>query len=381
MATYSPQSLGIKADTTGGVFKDGAWYGGRQYYGGTLGDPGTIHPNSSQQGAGQAVSAEVNKQSAQAQGVPYSQFDAYIKEQAKKSATPAPSGPSTSLPGMPGGNKTPGSTGPGGVSMPASPTLDLPSFYKSLYDSSGISTLEADLAAKESAKTEVLGKINDNPYLSEGTRVGRIAKVEELHTNRTLDARNQIATKKADIETKLALETKQFDINSQVAQAELNKFQVLLTSGALDNASGDDIANITRATGISSDMIYSAVNYKKQKDVKTSMIQYDDGTDQGFVVVDEMGNIINKQVVAPSKPDKGSADLKETDYVNLLKEDAGNGTPLSKIFSIYSGFLDADTIYQIYNSSSSWGPDPAKNISKLAGYGVTQPKSTSDRTP
>lgn len=57
MATYSPEQLGIKAPKDG--FKDLGWYGGRQYVGGTLGEVGAIHQNSSQQGAGQQVSNEV----------------------------------------------------------------------------------------------------------------------------------------------------------------------------------------------------------------------------------------------------------------------------------------------------------------------------------
>lgn len=62
MATYSPQSLGINANSTGGVFQQGAWYDGRQYWNGTLGEPGKIHPESNQQGAGKSVSKEVVSQ-------------------------------------------------------------------------------------------------------------------------------------------------------------------------------------------------------------------------------------------------------------------------------------------------------------------------------
>jgi hypothetical protein len=59
MATYSPESLGITAKTTGGTFQQGAWYGGRQYWNGTLGDPGQEHPESGSASAGKKVSNEV----------------------------------------------------------------------------------------------------------------------------------------------------------------------------------------------------------------------------------------------------------------------------------------------------------------------------------
>lgn len=62
MKTYTPESLGITASTTGGQFKQGGWYSGRQYWNGSLGEVNQIHPESDQQGAGQQVSSEVISQ-------------------------------------------------------------------------------------------------------------------------------------------------------------------------------------------------------------------------------------------------------------------------------------------------------------------------------
>jgi hypothetical protein len=81
MATYSPKSLGIKAPAGG--FQTGGWYSGRQFWGGTLSEPGQIHPSSNQPGAGQAVSKEVIAQTSPA-NVPY-----IAQEQAKPLATPS----------------------------------------------------------------------------------------------------------------------------------------------------------------------------------------------------------------------------------------------------------------------------------------------------
>jgi len=60
LAIYTPQSLGISAPAGG--FSQGGWYSSRQYWGGTLSDPGVIHPQSDQAGAGQAVSQETVQQ-------------------------------------------------------------------------------------------------------------------------------------------------------------------------------------------------------------------------------------------------------------------------------------------------------------------------------
>lgn len=75
---------GILPTTTGGVWKQGAWYEGRQYWNGSLSAPNVIHSESNQQGAGQAVSAEVRAQSAKAQGVSPQQFDSYLVAQTAK---------------------------------------------------------------------------------------------------------------------------------------------------------------------------------------------------------------------------------------------------------------------------------------------------------
>lgn len=291
MATYSPSQLGIKPPDGG--FKEGAWYQGRQYWGGTLSDPGVIHPSSNQQGAGQAVSKEVNAQSAAAQGISPQQLESYLEEQRRK--TPQSSFKPGQYSGPEGGVGS-GAGASSGAGFTQAAPLNLPKLYESLYDSSGIKDLEEQYSNQEKEFIEAKGKINDNPFLSEATRVGRVAKLEQLFGERTANIKNDIATKKADIETKLNLELKQFDINSQAAQQALSQFNTLLQMGALDNASGEDIANITRSTGISSQAIYSAINAKKQKDIDTQILTAtaDSGEVTAVVMNAKTGEVISK---------------------------------------------------------------------------------------
>lgn len=65
-----------------GGFKEGGWYEGRQFFGGKFGDPGVIN-NPNQQGFGQKVSDEVNRQSSllQTPGNPNSVRDYLAKYQ------------------------------------------------------------------------------------------------------------------------------------------------------------------------------------------------------------------------------------------------------------------------------------------------------------
>lgn len=283
-----------------GGFQQGGWYSGYQYYNGSFApQAGVIHPSSPQAGAGQAVSAEVNRQSSVAQGKAPDAIQNYINQQ-NQMTTPAPTSAAgrTAAPGTSG---IPGASG-GGAGYMAPEVLNLPKLYESLYASSGIADVQAQLLQQDKEFTEAKAKINDNPFLSEATRVGRLAKLEQLYNERTANSRKDIETRKADIETKLNLETKQFDINSQAAQQNFAKFQTLLQMGALDNASGEDIANITRATGISSSLIYSAVQANKAKNVKTQVISFDDGVNQGFAVINaDTGEVIKQQIVAASK--------------------------------------------------------------------------------
>jgi hypothetical protein len=183
-----------------------------------------------------------------------------------------------------------------GVNMMAQPTINLPELYKSLYQGSGISSKEQELATTAQQLAAAKAKINDNPFLSEATRVGRIAKLDSLYNDSVGNLQSEIAMRKADIETQLNLQTKQFDIQSQQAQQSISQFNSLLASGALDNASGTDIANITASTGISSDMIKSAINNRRLSNLTTTTQTFDDGTNEGFIIytLDQSGNIVNE---------------------------------------------------------------------------------------
>lgn len=252
--------------------------------------------------------------------------------------------------------------------------------YKTFYESS-VRPLEEKLSGYERDFITATGNINDNPFLSEATRVGRVAKMDDLYQKRTANLRGDIQTKKADIETQLNLQSRQFDINSQQAQLALQQFNTLLGAGAFDNISPSDVAAITKSTGLSSSMIQSAIQASKdakKKDIPTQMIEFDDGTNVGFTLVNsQTGEIINKQIVGTSKPTstgsgKASAADQKSYYINSLKSDAQAGLTLSQIFSLYSGLIDPDTIYQLYNANSKYGPDSGKNVKALTALGVTK---------
>ncbi len=275
-----------------GGYQQGGWYEGKQYWNGTFSEPGQINVQSNQPGAGGMVSPEVNAASAGQQGVTPTQLESYLQKQRAAGGTPTPT-----TPGFAGGGAVAGGAG----TMPTAPTINLPDLYKSLTKDSGIEAIQADLSTKEKAYNEAVSKINDNPFLSEASRVGRQQKLTTDYQNSIASLKNDVAIKKADIETQLNLKSKQFDIESQQAKDALSQFNTLLDMGSLDNAGGDEIAAIIRTTGLSSSMVSSAIQASKKKNVKTTLKEYDDGTNQGVAVIDSNGNILNKQVIAPSK--------------------------------------------------------------------------------
>ena len=209
---------------------------------------------------------------------------------------------------------------------------------------------------------------------------GRLKKLDEKFNADSSNIRNDIAMRKADVETKLNLQTKQFDIESDQAKQAFDQFNSLLGSGALDNASGEDIANITRSTGLPSSVIQSAIGVSQKKNApkaNTQVIQVDDGTNIKAVVINQdTGEIINEQVISASKPEKQAGAKKATEgeqkeyYMDSLRQDAQQGLTLSQILQLYTGYLDPNTIYQLYNANSRYGPDSGENIEKLSVYGI-----------
>lgn len=335
---------------------EGGWYNGQQYWGGTLSQTGQINAQSNQQGAGQAVSREVIAQTNPANV-------AYVDAQRQKAGlTPSPtaSAPQINPASLPGGSST---TSGAGVGYTAPETINLPKLYESLYSSSGIRDIEAGLSEKTNQYNAAVAKIKDNPYLSEATMSGRIKKIEEKFNADSMNTKNDIAMRKADVETQLNLQTKQFDINSQQAQTAFSQFQSLLSSGALNNASGEDIANLTRSTGISSSMIQSAIEANKAKDVKTETIKFDDGTNQGFALVNsQTGEIIKTQTYAASEPKKATgggggstkAQEKEQNTESAITS-VKNKISLKSLVNYYSKVLSIDDIYRLYNQYSPYG--------------------------
>ena len=200
-------------------------------------------------------------------------------------------------------------------SMPSRPTIDLQSIYNSALTDTGVTNLQAQsdavqkqIDSRRTALATATATINDNPFYSEATRVGKIAKLNDAanqdisnFVNQQTVAQNKVSQAKADAQVKLNIASQQYNIQSQDYQNQLQQFNNLLTSGALNNISANDVAQIAQATGMTTSMINSIVSTSRQKnEVKPQLVTIDDGQHQKIVAIDPNGNVINTQILGPT---------------------------------------------------------------------------------
>lgn len=299
-----------------GGFQVGGWYNGRQYWTnpsdgqGYFSDPGVINPFSTQPGAGQAVNPEVVKAGSIQQGLAPDANQQYIQQQtqiqpeqmAQAGIAPIQVGDlqAQAINGLSAGGGGMGT----GVGFQGQQPVNLLDMYSLIKQNTGISEKQQQLVDSEKQYLEARSEISNNPFASASIIDNKLRRLRQTYEKETQPIRDEIAMKQADADTQLQLQMKQLDINNQMAQQALQQFEFLLSSGALSNASGQDIANITRQTGLSSTMIQNAINQaKKANATPPKIVQYDDGTNQGYVMIDpDTGQIVGRQVIAGSKP-------------------------------------------------------------------------------
>lgn len=362
--------------------QQGGWYDAQQYFNGSLSNPGQIHPQSTQQGAGQNVSNEVMAQT-NPKNVPY------VQQQQQQAGVPTNDQAGGGNPGGGGvgGGGMPQGGGGAGLGVQAAPPIDLQAIYQ---NSSGgqIKGLQDELSQKENDYITAQGQINDNPWISEAQRTGRLQKLSTDFEARTANLRNDITNSKAEADRQVGIAQKQYDINNQATQQSISQFNSLLSSGALNNASADDIANLTRATGMSSSMIQSAIKASSTKNTKTQVIPFDDGTDQGYVVINpETGQIISKQTIAGSKilgtaldkplgkgtggNTKVTAADNKVQALQQLPQDFKNKMTLGTAMSFYEQYgLTKQQIYDQYRNNGQYNPTSAQVAADKKRYNV-----------
>jgi hypothetical protein len=359
--------------------QQGAWYDGQQFWGGALSNPGQINTQSNQVGAGQAVSQEVIAQTNPA-NVPYVQ-------QQQQQANYVPGG----VPAMGASG-----TGAGAFSATGKPTINLQNVYDTAYKSpeiaaaeKAVSDAQMEIDKQTEAYNKAVAEVNDNPFYSETTRVGKERRLQEKYNADILKYQNTqalaadaLAKKQADAQVKVNIAMQQYDIDSKDYQNTLSQFNAALSAGALINASGSDIASYAALTGMSTTMIDNIIAQQKRDLIKPQVITATD--DNGNVTIATIdantGNVINKTSLGSigNKQNGGkatAADQKDY-YSTSLRQDAQSGMTIEQAFQLYTGYLNPDDILHLWNANAKNGPTAA-TPQQLAAYGVSQPGAVS----
>lgn len=282
------------------------------------------------------------------------------------------------------GGSTAGASGLGSSFSGGTPSLDLNKMYADLMNDPELKSLQDELNAKKRAKDEASADINDNPFFAEATRVGKQAKLDEKANNEINTIQSQIDQKKADAQIKINIATQQYNIESDQYQRNLSKLNTLISTGALMNASGSDIAQIAQATGMSTSMVNGIITKMKQDQVKPQVITStsDNGVVTVSVVDGNTGKVINQSSLGAvgNKQNSGGSTLKDSDVqqtvISTLASQAGSDGKVSgkdysairnKIVSLgYMTSSQFDDLYALsFVNPNYWNQDT---------YGIVSPK-------
>ena len=266
-----------------------------------------------------------------------------------------------------GATTTPSSTGLGA----GQPTgINLNKIYESALSDPALKSLETELATKKKARDEAEADINDNPYYTEATRVGKLTKLDQKALNEINTLQSQIDQKKADALVKVNIATQQYNIEDKQYQNNLQKLNLLISSGAIVGASPQDISQIAVATGMSTQMVNSIIETTKQGQIQTSVTTNTDdngnvtvsviNTKTGEVVAqNSLGSVGNRQGTGKDTTDEKqekSFDTAIADGIAQLQRGEDWGTVWNRIYAKFKGIgSDEDLIIAIDNAlGTSW---------------------------
>lgn len=191
------------------------------------------------------------------------------------------------------------------------PTLDVNQLYTDSISSPEMKQTELDLqnvqseiTARQTAYAQAEAEVNDNPWYSEATRVGKLSKLEQKY-NRDLQNlvsqqsiyENKILGYKADATTKVNMALKQYDINNAEYQNRLNEFNVLLQTGAIQNLGDSSLASLSQSTGFSMETLKSIQGKMNEKEVKPQLVSNEDANGNVTLTVVDLntGKVISNQ--------------------------------------------------------------------------------------
>lgn len=206
----------------------GGWYDGQQFWGGTLSQPGVINSQSNQPGAGQAVSREVVAQTSPENVSFLAKANPALPYAAEVNAMNGITTP-TSV----SGTTTTTSSGITPVSAPTAPSET----------QQKMDSLQASIQSRKDEANKRMAEVNDNPFLSEASRVGRINKIQSMLNDSLQTDQEQLAYLQKLKEAEDAAAERAAE---RAAEAAKPDYQIISET---DNAGNLTIITIDKKTG------------------------------------------------------------------------------------------------------------------------------------
>ena len=145
---------------------------------------------------------------------------------------------------------TTGSSGSGiGVSMTSGTSVNP-------FQTPEIQAAQKEVESITAAKNEATANINDNPFYSEATRVGKVAKLNEKFNADLALAQNKLTTAQTNAQNAYKMQQDALNNNREI-------FKTYVSTGALAGASEAELQQIAKATGYPIGVVKGAVNQIK----------------------------------------------------------------------------------------------------------------------
>jgi len=193
-------------------------------------------------------------------------------------------------------------------------------------ESNDLNSLEEEYNQKRQAYDRAATDINDNPFFSEATRVGKQTKLEQQKARELNTLTDRIAQIKADDQLKYNISMDRYKLQQAQVEQNIQRLNTYISTGAILNATAKDLAQIGVATGMSQSMLQGIINNirseKSLKNAPKTMIKdyTDDEGNVSIIVFDERTGqpISQNKISGIGKTSKSSAKVNELAEVNDL---------------------------------------------------------------
>jgi len=119
-----------------------------------------------------------------------------------------------------------------------------------------IQTAQKEVDAITAQKNQALAEINDNPFYSEGTRGGKVNRLNDKFNQELALAQNRLTTAQTNAQNAYKMQQDALSNNREI-------FKTYVSTGALAGASEAELQQIAKATGYPIGVVKGAVNQIK----------------------------------------------------------------------------------------------------------------------